>query len=229
MADGVLSVAEAYEVEYELLYRPFFTWAVPDPLPAIAPGKRIVLPVKCYGKVAWCVQHRRIMLVSLAGPDLLLSFVNRASSQGAIQISYSYINRQEPDSQLSATDTFYARQIIYPVNVTVYHTLELSNLDIIPLYSAPCASQLSSHNLTKSLRDIQSDDDDYCLVSVDVSNIYGLPFTVTLERRQEGTFLVARLDIVQQHLGAPITGTPLASITRTVAPGCTNRFVGAYS
>jgi hypothetical protein len=106
-------------------------------------------------------------------------------------VSYSYINRGESDAQRNATDTFYARQIVYPVNVTVYHTLELSNLDIVPLSSASSTSRPSSHIWTKPLLDIQSDQGDYCLVSVDVSNIYGLPFNVTFERHQEGKVFMA--------------------------------------
>lgn len=118
------------------------------------------------------------------------------SSQGTIRISYSYINRGESDLQLNVTDTFHARQIVYPVKVTVYHTLQFSNLDVIPLYSAPFTSRASSHNLTKSFSDVQPDTGEYCLVSVDVSNIYGLPFSVTLERHQEGTFSEQGLDFV---------------------------------
>ena len=75
LADGELSVAEAYETEYDLLYRPFFTWTAPKPLPAIASRKRIVVPVKCYGKVGWCVQHCRVTLVAfLAGIYSMFGF-----------------------------------------------------------------------------------------------------------------------------------------------------------
>lgn len=135
-------------------------------------------------------------------------------------MSYSYINREDssspssepetdsqkpnPPSSPTATDVFHARQIIYPVNVTVYHTLEFSNLDIIPLFPSSTASSASRPNPTtaSSTNDLttplmgvpHSQEGDYCLVSVDVSNVYGLPFDVTLERHQEG-MLSCLLDI----------------------------------
>lgn len=127
-------------------------------------------------------------------------------------MSYSYINREDPsspslepetDSQepnpppsSTSTDVFHSRQIIYPVNVTVYHTLEFSNLDIIPLFPSSTASSTlrpnpttadRTNDLTTPLMGVPpSQEGDYCLVSVDVSNVYGLPFDVTLERHQDG-------------------------------------------
>lgn len=112
-----------------------------------------------------------------------------SSSQGTVQMTYSYVHRDTSgsESQLSSSDVFHTRQIIYPVHVTVYHTLEFSNLDIIPLFSHHSNSTSpNSHDLTRSLLDVPSHDGDYCLVSVDVSNLYGQPFHVTLERHQEG-------------------------------------------
>lgn len=53
LAEGELSVADAYEAEYGLVHRPFFQWKMPDPLPPIGPGKRVVIPVRCHGKVGW--------------------------------------------------------------------------------------------------------------------------------------------------------------------------------
>lgn len=193
LAEGELSVADAYETEHDLVHRPFFRWNVPDPLPPIPPGKRLVVPVQCHGKVG--------------------------CAQGSVQMSYSYVHR-EPSSpaspstspstpQSSPPDTFHARQITYPVNITVYHTLEFSNLDIIPLSSSSSSpstsstsnsaptpslssSSLSPHtlalapnDLTTTLASIPPGQNDYCLVSLDVNNIYGLPFDVTLERHQD--------------------------------------------
>ncbi|KAF8312015.1 hypothetical protein DL93DRAFT_2115414, partial [Clavulina sp. PMI_390] len=192
LSEGELSIAEAYETEYGLVHRPFFTWNAPNPLPPIAPGKRAVVPIRCHGKTG-CLQ-------------------------GTVQISYSYVDRPKPsitDAESdadstplpsSSSDTFHARQILYPVNITVYHTLEFSNLDVIPLYAATHSSHLPGHGLTSSLLDIPtSERDHYCLVSVDVTNLYGLPFDVTLERKQEDL--------------------PAASITRVVAPGCTSKLL----
>lgn len=53
LADGEQSVAEAYETEHGLVHRPFFNWTPPETLPPVAPGKRLVVPVSCHGKVNW--------------------------------------------------------------------------------------------------------------------------------------------------------------------------------
>jgi hypothetical protein len=57
----------------------------------------------------------------------------------------------------------------------------------------------------RKLLDIEDDEGDWCLFSVDVKNSYGLPFEVHFERRQ--------------------SGTKPASATRLVTPGSTSRYI----
>lgn len=103
-------------------------------------------------------------------------------------------------------DTFYVRQVLYPVLVTVYHTLECQGMDIVPFGSLDVdADALSSDPNFKLLTDaaLASDEDDWCLFTVDVRNAYGLPFDVFFERKQPGT--------------------PDCTVSHTVAPGSTTR------
>jgi len=51
--EGDLSVAEAYETEYELLRRPFLSWDPSDRRRVIAPGAKLTIKVACYGKLDW--------------------------------------------------------------------------------------------------------------------------------------------------------------------------------
>ena len=107
------------------------------------------------------------------------------SAQGTIQFSYAYVDRPSGPS-----DVFHTRLMTYPVNVTVYHTLECSNLDIIPFKNYTNLPHLNTLATTDdqdrvTLLSIDSDDS-YCLVSVDVINLYGSPFQVSLERHQDG-------------------------------------------
>lgn len=123
----------------------------------------------------------------------------------------AYANAQEDKS----SNLFYTRQILYPVLVTVYHTLECHAMDILPF--APIitfpADQMEESDgeieteETKARRALLEVDDqnDWCLFAVDVRNAYGLPFEVHFERNQEGTSAV--------------------SCSRLVPPGSTSRYV----
>lgn len=55
LAEGVLSVFETYETEYDLIRRPVFTWDSKRHPQEIVPGQKVVLSVRCYGKVGWYV------------------------------------------------------------------------------------------------------------------------------------------------------------------------------
>ena len=127
------------------------------------------------------------------------------SVHGTIQIAYSYAHC-DPTS-----DKFYTRQILYPVLVTVYHTLECHVMDILPfvrILAAPPPvdeDEDVERKARRELLDIKDDEGDWCLFSVDVKNSYGLPFEVQFERRQ--------------------SGTKPASATRLVPPGSTSRSV----
>lgn len=51
--EGELSVAEAYETEFELLRRPFLSWDPSDDRRVIAPGEKLAIRIACYGKLDW--------------------------------------------------------------------------------------------------------------------------------------------------------------------------------
>jgi hypothetical protein len=87
---------------------------------------------------------------------------------------------------------FHARQLSYPVMVTVYDMLECSGMDVLP---SPCygMSHTSGGNVENTGVARHSilqatEETGWCLFSVEVRNTYGLPFDVTFERLQEGLF-----------------------------------------
>lgn len=53
LADGVLSVFDTYETEYNLLRRPAFTWQNSQDFKLLMPGQAFTAIVLCYGKVGW--------------------------------------------------------------------------------------------------------------------------------------------------------------------------------
>jgi hypothetical protein len=57
LADGDISISEAYEIEYDLLHKPVFTWKqeVDEGQFVIEPGMKKVVVVNCLGKAAWYV------------------------------------------------------------------------------------------------------------------------------------------------------------------------------
>jgi hypothetical protein len=130
-----------------------------------------------------------------------------------MQIAYS--NARDDD----ILNTFYTRQILYPVIVTVYNTLECHAMDILPF--APIITFSSDQNReldgeieneeAKARRALLEVDDqnDWCLFTVDVRNSYGLPFEVHFERGQEGTSTV--------------------TCSRLVPPGSTSRSVSVLT
>lgn len=102
-----------------------------------------------------------------------------------MQIAYAYA-RGDPTS-----DSFYTRQMLYPVLVTVNNTLECYSMDILP-FSQVVTLPLedgeynSDEKSRRNLLEVDSDSD-WCLFTVDVMNAYTLPFEVHFERKQEGT------------------------------------------
>lgn len=120
---------------------------------------------------------------------------------GTVQIAYGHARRED------MSDSFYTRQILYPVLVTVNHTLECYSMDILP-FSQVVTLPVDDEGYDideksrRSLLDVDSDSD-WCLFTVDVMNAYTLPFEVHFERKQEGT--------------KPIT------CSRLVPPGSTSR------
>ncbi|KAF8590613.1 hypothetical protein K439DRAFT_1382134 [Ramaria rubella] len=180
LAEGEMSVFKTYETEYDLLRRPVFRWD-PDPeFKVVGPGKKAVLTIICSGKVG--------------------------CTAGTIQISYSNI-RQE---FLKPSDVFYTRQVLYPVLVTVYNTLECYGMDILPFSSVAATRNVDNvsaeHDTWKrTLEGVKDEDGGWCLFTVDVRNTYGIPFEVTFE-------------LVEEAIPKSVT-------TRLVAPGSTSRII----
>jgi hypothetical protein len=55
LAEGDLSIFDAYETEYQLINRPVFSWDLEQEDTGIPPEKRVTVAVKCAGKVGWYV------------------------------------------------------------------------------------------------------------------------------------------------------------------------------
>lgn len=222
LADGDLPIAEAYETEYGLLRKPVFSWSSStsggEPKD-VGPGKKVLLTVRCLGKVGWYVQLCLAVDFAVINVTHLRQF---SSVNGTIQIAYSFAHT-DPTS-----DKFYTRQILYPVLVTVYHTLECHAMDIHPF--APIQAPALRHRKTRSpspqddegsvsenddedaktRRDLldltgEGDPEDWCLFTVDVRNSYALPFEVHFERKQPNT--------------------KPSSTSRLVTPGSTSRII----
>ncbi|KAL4067655.1 transport protein Trs120 or TRAPPC9 TRAPP II complex subunit-domain-containing protein [Scleroderma citrinum] len=159
-----VNVFEAYETEYDLTQRKVFSWDCDKEVKVIAPGRKIVLSVTCLGKVG--------------------------CTSGAIHVSYAHLHGHNEDE----AETFYTRQLTYPVNVTVYHMLECYDMNIMPM---GVFSRLSSESTQVNRMDIGSDSfHHWCLFSVEVRNTYGLPFEVTFVRSQDGTEAATRSSVV---------------------------------
>ena len=174
LAEGDLSIYDAYETEYQLINRSVFSWDWEREDTVIPPEKKVTVAVKCTGKVGWYVR-----MVFFAIPLL-----TESSTSGSIFISYGCHNRSQ--SSLSRpSETFHTRQVSYPVLVTVYHMLECHNMDIFPLSVGDYEAGKTPANKRRELfKDIE--EEGWCLFSIDVRNAYGLPFEVTLERVQNG-------------------------------------------
>jgi hypothetical protein len=107
------------------------------------------------------------------------------STNGTIQISYS---NSRKDS-LTPSDIFYTRQVIYPVLVTVYNTLECLDMDILPLTSTGLQSigldmMTQTEEWRSQLETLSGDG--WCIFTVNVRNTYGIPFEVTFKHNKDG-------------------------------------------
>ncbi|KAI0079931.1 Trs120-domain-containing protein [Panus rudis PR-1116 ss-1] len=189
LAEGEMSVFETYETEYDLIHRPVFSWESKRNPSQVGPGEKVVVLVKCFGKVG--------------------------CTSGAIHVSYSFVNRPQTSLQ-EPLEVFHTRQLTYPVLVTVYHMLECHGMDILPYSPDTVASTLGDDDLNSrqshdilARRQLLNVDSvaDWCIFSVDVRNTYGVPFEVTFERIQPDA----------EH--AEITSlVPPGSTTRIVIP-----------
>ncbi|EJD06035.1 Trs120-domain-containing protein [Fomitiporia mediterranea MF3/22] len=150
-----LNAFDTYETEYSLVQRPVFSWEPDKTRKDIPPGKESVILVKCFGK-AGC-------------------------TDGTIHISYSYAHRPRDGSNTPQT-AFYTRQLLFPVLVSVYQMLECSGMNILPL-SALADAEDVRNEWGSLLADI--DDVAWCVLALDVQNMYGLAFEVILSYNSE--------------------------------------------
>jgi hypothetical protein len=131
------------------------------------------------------------------------------SVDGSIRVDYGYVNRS---SSTDLPSRIHTRQLTFPILFTVYHTFEPHSLDLVrferprlraknigkqgndlevsPKSSMPPTPRKTSFLVTSddALRSRMEDeaDDEHCLASLSVRNVYGVPFEVTLERTGDG-------------------------------------------
>ncbi|EMD38404.1 hypothetical protein CERSUDRAFT_113560 [Gelatoporia subvermispora B] len=164
LADDNLPVFETYETEYDLIYRPVFSWDKNQSPHSIHPGEKTTLTLNCFGKVG--------------------------CTNGTINVSYAYVHRPQANLQ-KPPDVFHTRQLSFSALVTVYHMLECDSMDILPY---PQDAALVAHHGGDDTPELQAmksvmkipDAVDWCLFSITVRNTYGIPFQVTFRRHQAG-------------------------------------------
>ncbi|KAI5122948.1 hypothetical protein M0805_006829 [Coniferiporia weirii] len=192
--EGDLNAFETYETEYNLVHRPVFSYEPDMSRKEILPGKECTISVKCFGR-AGC-------------------------TDGTIQLSYSYAHRRQESLQ-APPSVFYARQLLFPVLVTVYQMLECSGMNILPIstgraYDDPAESE-GRRALLEGLDDLE-----WCVLTLDVQNTYGLPFEVTLSHNLEvstsrvvppGSTYKFLLPIRRFALPSSLTASPIPSLT----------------
>lgn len=136
-----------------------------------------------------------------------------SSVDGSIRVDYGYVNRS---SSSDLPSKFHTRQITFPILFTVYHTFEPHSLDLVRFErprlksinidreagktrgngleiptSKPPTPRKTSFAVTSddALRSRMGEeaDDEHCLASLSVRNVFGVPFEVTLERKGDGS------------------------------------------
>ena len=113
-----------------------------------------------------------------------------------IHASYAYVKRPR-ENLTEPAEVFYTRQLSYPVLVTVYHMLECDAMDILSYSGAATTLPPHAHGSDEDLLDAKTrksllhvgDIADWCIFSIEIRNTYGLPFEVTFERNQEGSYV----------------------------------------
>ncbi|KAF9246496.1 TRAPP II complex [Melanogaster broomeanus] len=175
LSEGGLGVFDTYETEYDLLHRQAFSWNRDKEVKVVKPGQKMVASVTCLGKTG--------------------------CTWGVVHVSYSYVHRNEDESK-GVPEIFHARQLTYPVTVTVYHMLECHDMNIMPLDALSSISSGPSGPLGGV-----GDSHEWCLFSIEVRNTYGLPFEVTFSRAQDDVLDAAAFTVV-----------PPGSMSRIIVP-----------
>ncbi|OCB84083.1 hypothetical protein A7U60_g8755 [Sanghuangporus baumii] len=183
---------DIYEAEHNLVNKPVFSWEPDKSRKEIASGKESVISVKCFGR-AGC-------------------------TDGTMFISYSYA-RRERDSSSPPPSTFFTRQLLFPVLVTVYQMLECSGMNILPI--SALATVKDGHNEWNNLL-AGVDDSGWSVLTLDVQNIYGLAFEVILSYNSKvstsrvippGSTYRLLLPIERFSLPTTVTTAPIPSLT----------------
>lgn len=120
------------------------------------------------------------------------------SAGGTIDIEYGASDAEQVD------DIAFARQLRFEVSMTVHRTLEATTMTMqrlqVPLAGEPLRStDVQTDKLVQraaidpaveaSLRAIE--EEQHCLLAIDVRNVFGLPFEVAFERTSAGASLLA--------------------------------------
>ncbi|KAI6109782.1 TRAPP II complex [Pisolithus sp. B1] len=174
LSEGELDIFETHEIEYDLVHRKAFSWQHDKDVKIINPGGKFMLSVTCLGK-AGC-------------------------TGGAVHVLYAHVHRQGKDQTDAIQQTFYARQLTYPLTVTVYQMFECYDMTIMPVDAVDSLFSRSSMP-TIGVDDFHK----WCLFSIEVRNAYGLPFEVTFTRSQDG---------IEDETDSSV-----------VPPGCTSRII----
>lgn len=107
------------------------------------------------------------------------------SCDATIHLSYSYARRPSE----TPSEVFQTRQIIYPIDITVYSVLECRSMDIVPHWqtkgTASAPAFLSQQDIDRYLLGV-GQETDWCLFAIDVQNNHNTPFQVTITRESEG-------------------------------------------
>ena len=159
LSEGEMTSEQAYELEYDIVHRPVFSWTSEQV--SIAPGGRTTISVDCLGKVG--------------------------CTDGLIRINCGSFKRDSGSDEVPKV--FHTRQITFPVLFTVYHTLEPHSLDLVRIVASGDGKEKtgsSTPNSKSSDERIMGETpkkdmkDEHCLLGLSVRNSYGVPFEVSL-------------------------------------------------
>ncbi|KAI9478517.1 MAG: TRAPP II complex [Benjaminiella poitrasii] len=114
---------------------------------------------------------------------------------GTMQIGYSYMDRQQQTVKMASV--YYTRQLYLNIMITVYQNLEPLHWDIVYLrHSLPKSSKIltTAEQPQTRVEDLlllacNTTENEYCLVALDVSNRWTVPFDVqfTIDNRKNET------------------------------------------
>ncbi|KAL7423194.1 hypothetical protein Q5752_002494 [Cryptotrichosporon argae] len=174
--DADPSPEQAHEIDYDLLRRPVFSW---DTEGRPVPTE---LAVPAGGRVT--------LAVNCLGKV--------GCTDGSIRIDYG---------RVAGASKFHTRTITLPILFTVYHTLQVSGLGLsrlLPPATGVAAERPDASDALHAALGKAGKAD--ALVAVNVRNLYGLPFQVTLRRKGD-------------------TADSGTAVERLVPPGATERYV----